>query len=114
MLHTYIVIHTIIYNCIHKNDNYIYAYTFLYITYCTHICIVIYTIIYICIHIYIPNTINKFHSIYIHIHIRKLIPTITYYMYTNLHTYKQVTYIYIHIHAHTHTHINILDIAYHI
>ena len=49
---------------------------------------------------------------YIHIHIRKLIPTITYYMYTNLHTYKQVTYIY--IHAHTHTHINILDIAYHI
>ena len=49
---------------------------------------------------------------YIHIHIRKLIPKITYYMYTNLHTYKQVTYIY--IHAHTHTHINILDIAYHI
>ena len=40
--------------------------------------------------------------LYIYTYTYILIPTITYYMYTNLHTYKQVTYI-AYIYTCTHT-----------
>ena len=53
--------------------------------------------------IYIQNTHKKKYRLSIYTYTHILIPKITYYMYTNLHTYKQVTYI-TYIYTCTHTH----------